>query len=51
MAAADLHAEMQTAGERIDLPLVRRAAAMMMFGNGANDPSPVLEEDWPVLFS
>lgn len=51
MAAADLHAEMQTVGDRIDLALVRRAAAMMLFGSGASEPSPVLDEDWPLLFS
>lgn len=51
MAAADLHAEMHTAGEQVDLPLVRRAAAMMIFGTGAIEPGPVLREDWPILFS
>ncbi len=51
MTAAELHAEMNTAGDRIDLALVRRAAAMLLFGSGATEPGPVLEEDWPLLFS
>ena len=34
---------------RIDDRLLRRAAAIMLFGNEAD--SPALEEDWPLLFS
>ena len=51
MAAADLHTEMQAAGTRIELHQVRRAAAIMMFGNGAPITTPLLDEDWPLLFS
>lgn len=51
MTAAELHAELHSTGDRIDLPLVRRAAAMLLFPPGAHDPSPVLLEDWALLFS
>lgn len=51
VAAADLHAELGVPGDRIDLGTVRRAAAMVLFPTGPHDPSPVLEDDWPLLFS
>ena len=51
VAAADLHAELGVPGDRIDLATVRRAAAMVLFPGGPGAPSPVLEEDWPLLFS
>ncbi|MBX2798765.1 MAG: hypothetical protein KTR31_13880 [Myxococcales bacterium] len=51
MAAANLHADLQVEGDRIDLGLVRRAAAMLLFPPGGEGTGPVLEEDWPLLFS
>lgn len=35
----------------VDLPEVRRAAAMMLFPEGEQPPSALLQADWPILFS
>ena len=52
VAVAELHAELGGAdGAVVDLPLVKRAAAML-FAPQADEPMPlILEEDWPLLFS
>lgn len=35
----------------VDLPEVRRAAAMLLFTEDEGPPSPLLQADWPILFS
>lgn len=35
----------------IDLPDVRRAAAMVLFPDGDEPPTGLLAADWPILFS
>lgn len=48
---ADLYPEATLPpGELIDLPVVRRAAAVILSANAA-PLSPILEEDWPLLFA
>jgi hypothetical protein len=51
ITVADLHAELGGAKDGwIDLPLVRRAAAMILTARD-DEPLPIiLEEDWPLLF-
>lgn len=53
VAAAELHAEAGGApGGLVDLPLLRRAAAILLFPADPDQPSPaILQEDWPLLFS
>lgn len=51
VAVAELHAEEGDAESLADLPLVKRAAAMLFAPDG-DEPLPgILEEDWPLLFS
>jgi hypothetical protein len=51
VAVADLHAEGGGGREGwVDLPLVRRAAAALLCGPDGQI-SPILEEDWPLLFA
>ncbi|MEQ1506228.1 MAG: hypothetical protein ABMB14_28610 [Myxococcota bacterium] len=52
IAVADLHAELGGADEGwIDLPLVRRAAAVLLTATREDGLLPlILEEDWPLLF-
>ena len=48
---ADLHLEMGGAdGGWVDLPLVRRAAAVVLTSNDEGVLPMILEEDWPLLF-
>ncbi len=35
----------------VDLPEIRRAAAMMLFPEGEGPPAALLLADWPILFS
>lgn len=53
IGVADLHAELGGEnGAWVDLPLVRRAAAMQLMTAQEQSPmSMILEEDWPLLFS
>jgi hypothetical protein len=52
VAVADLaHAEGLRADRAIDLPLVRRAAALILDPAAEESLSPHLDEDWPILFS
>jgi hypothetical protein len=46
-------AELQAAdgGRCADLSLVRRAAAIVLFGDGEAEGPSVLDDDWPLLFS
>lgn len=39
------------ANGEVGLAEVRRAAAMMLFPEGPEDNGPILEADWPILFS
>lgn len=50
LAASDLHRELQYEGTRVDLETVRQAAAMLLFTNDA-EPTAMLDDDWPLLFS
>ena len=50
MAASDLHRELAHEGNRIDLDTVRQAAAMLLFTNDS-EPTTMLDDDWPLLFS
>ncbi len=49
LGAADLAGP--GAEEPVDLPEVRRAAAMMLFPDGEDEASALLQADWPILFS
>ena len=53
IAVADLHAELGGEPDAwIDLPLVRRAAAVLLLTlRDDGSMSMILEEDWPLLFS
>ncbi len=50
MAASDLHRELHHEGNRVDLDTVRQAAAMLLFTSDA-EPTTMLDDDWPLLFS
>ena len=50
MAASDLHRELLNEGVRVDLDTVRQAAAMLLF-NSDVEPTTMLDDDWPLLFS
>lgn len=51
VAVADLHAELGGGRDGwVDLPLVRRAAAVLLCSSDGQLP-PILEEDWPLLFA
>ncbi|MEM6926515.1 MAG: hypothetical protein AAF602_06290 [Myxococcota bacterium] len=50
MAASDLHRELRHEGNRVDLDTVRQAAAMLLFTSDS-EPSTMLNDDWPLLFS
>lgn len=52
IAVADLHAELGgPPGGWIDLPVVRRAAAMLLTATDDGQLPAILEEDWQLLFS
>lgn len=53
VAVAELHAEAGGRdGDLVDLPMLKRAAAMLLFPSSPDEPSPaILQEDWPLLFS
>jgi len=52
VAVAELHTELGgELDEPADVDLVRRAAAMLFAPPGEDSISPLLEEDWPLLFS
>ena len=53
MAVAELHADMGGEdGAIVDLPLVRRAAAMLLVPTDLLDGMPaLLDDDWPLFFS
>lgn len=44
-------AEGKQSGVTFDLPAVKRAAATVLFQEGAEADAPVLHEDWRLLFS
>ncbi len=50
---AELHADLGGEnGALVDLPLVRRAAAMLLVPDQANDNlTQLLDDDWPLFFS
>jgi hypothetical protein len=51
IAVADLHAEGMGTDGLIDLPAVRRAAAILLAHPPDDGELPlILEEDWPLLF-
>lgn len=51
ITVADLHAELGGAAEGwVDLPLVRRAAALVLTASDDGSLPLILEEDWPLLF-
>jgi hypothetical protein len=52
ITAADLHADLGGSSEGwVDLPLVRRAAALVLTADEDESALPlILEEDWPLLF-
>lgn len=47
---ADLYTDAHPPDELIDLPVVRRAAAVLLCSDGM-PLSPLLEEDWTILFA
>lgn len=52
VAVAELHTELGAElDEPADIDLVRRAAAMLFSPPSDESVSPLLEEDWPLLFS
>ncbi len=52
MGIVDLHPQGPSPGNLVaDLPLVRRAAAVLLFPEGTQAGPTVLDDDWSLLFS
>jgi len=50
IAASDLHRELSQEGDRVQFHTIRQAAAMLLF-TADSEPTSMLDDDWPLLFS